>query len=98
MDYKLPRALTALKASRSLSEQAGHKQADCEQKSDSQKLFEQHSRGLRLSQTPLRTRELETDGCQSWRTTAMSLLPADSMERLEGELDILQKGPVLRGL
>ncbi len=33
MDYKLPRALTALEASRSLSEQAGHKQADWEQKS-----------------------------------------------------------------
>ncbi len=61
MDYKLPRALTALEASRSLSEQAGHKQSKiCSQ---SQKLFEQHSRGLWLSQTPLRTRELETDGC-----------------------------------
>ncbi len=29
---------------------------------------------------------------------SLSLLPPDSMEGLEGELDILQKGPVLRGL
>lgn len=32
MDYKLLKALTALEASRNPSEQAGHKQADCEEK------------------------------------------------------------------